>query len=106
MIFALLQGQLPDTMPALFCSAYTPIAAAGTQAQIKHVAHLLAQQLTSAGLGPGATTAKPPKPVPVCMTIIVNLWSISSILFKIMFPRWVSWWAYNGKAHFQKGRLT
>ena len=45
---------LPDTMPPQFSATYTPIAAAGTQAQIKHLARLLATQLTAAGLGKGA----------------------------------------------------
>ena len=45
---------LPDTSPAHFQSTYTPIAAAGTQAQIKHLARLLATQLTAVGLGKGA----------------------------------------------------
>ena len=44
---------LPDTMPAQFQATYTPIAAAGTQAQIKHLARLLATQLTAGGLGKG-----------------------------------------------------
>ncbi|KAI8784991.1 symplekin [Biomphalaria glabrata] len=44
---------LPDAMPALFQSTYTPIAAAGTQAQISHIARLLATQLTMAGMGKG-----------------------------------------------------
>jgi len=44
---------LPDTMPAHFQSTYTPIAAAGTQLQIKHMARLLAMQLVAAGLGKG-----------------------------------------------------
>jgi symplekin len=42
---------LPDTMPAQFQSTYTPIAAAGTQIQIKHMARLLAAQLVAAGYG-------------------------------------------------------
>jgi len=42
---------LPDTMPAQFQATYTPIAAAGTQLQIKHMARLLATQLVAAGLG-------------------------------------------------------
>ncbi len=45
---------LPDTMPVQFSATYTPIAAAGTTAQIKHLSRLLANQLTSAGLGKGA----------------------------------------------------
>ena len=44
---------LPDTMPAQFQATYTPIAAAGTPAQIKHLSRLLATQLTAAGLGKG-----------------------------------------------------
>ena len=50
---------LPETMPAQFQSTYTPIAAAGTDAQIKHLARLLATQLLPAGLGatPDAQTA-------------------------------------------------
>ena len=38
-------------MPPHFSSSYTPIAAAGTEGQIHHVARLLAAQLTAAGLG-------------------------------------------------------
>ncbi|CAH8434957.1 unnamed protein product [Schistosoma turkestanicum] len=37
---------LPDQMPASFHSTYTPIAAAGTSAQIHHLARMLAAQLT------------------------------------------------------------
>ncbi|CAG5127925.1 unnamed protein product, partial [Candidula unifasciata] len=44
---------LPDTMPAQFQSTYTPIAAAGTQAQISHIARLLSTQVTMAGMGKG-----------------------------------------------------
>jgi len=47
------QVMLPDTMPAQFQAIYTPIAAAGTQLQIKHMARLLATQLVAAGLGKG-----------------------------------------------------
>jgi symplekin len=42
---------LPDAMPAQFQATYTPIAAAGTQIQIKHMARLLAAQLVAAGFG-------------------------------------------------------
>ena len=52
-------------MPPLFSATYTPIAAAGTQGQIKHVARLLATQLNSVGLGPGASIAVFQKSVPV-----------------------------------------
>ncbi|XP_076441819.1 symplekin-like [Babylonia areolata] len=49
---------LPDTMPAQFQSTYTPIAAAGTDSQIKHVSRLLATQLTMAGMGKGVGELK------------------------------------------------
>ena len=49
---------LPDTMPATFQATYTPIAAAGTEAQIKHCARLLATQLTIAGIGKGVLESK------------------------------------------------
>ncbi|KAF6211989.1 hypothetical protein GE061_012506 [Apolygus lucorum] len=54
--------RLPDTMPPVFSATYTPIAAAGTQGQIKHVARLLATQLNAVGLGPGASIASKTKP--------------------------------------------
>ena len=41
-------------MPPYFCATYIPVSDAGTQNQIKHVAHLLATQMTNAGIGPGA----------------------------------------------------
>ena len=44
---------LPETMPAQFQATYTPIAAAGTAIQIKHMARLLAAQLVAAGFGKG-----------------------------------------------------
>lgn len=44
---------LPDEMPPLFSAGYSPITAAGTQAQIQHVARLLSSQLTAGGVGPG-----------------------------------------------------
>ena len=44
---------LPDTLPAHFQATYTPIAAAGTETQISHMARLLATQLTMAGMGKG-----------------------------------------------------
>ena len=44
---------LPEAMPNHFQSTYTPIAAAGTEAQKKHMARLLATQLTNAGMGKG-----------------------------------------------------
>ncbi len=42
---------LPDSMPDHFQASYTPVAAAGTASQIKHLARLLASQLTASGLG-------------------------------------------------------
>lgn len=36
---------LPSQMPAAFNSTYTPIAAAGTSAQVRHLARLIAMQL-------------------------------------------------------------
>ncbi|CAF0931067.1 unnamed protein product, partial [Didymodactylos carnosus] len=44
---------LPERMPASFQATYTPIAAAGTPAQIQHLARLLGAQLTAAGYGKG-----------------------------------------------------
>ncbi|XP_069738617.1 symplekin [Phaenicophaeus curvirostris] len=44
---------LPEAMPASFQATYTPVESAGTEAQIKHLARLMATQMTAAGLGPG-----------------------------------------------------
>uniref|UniRef100_A0A914ZJU9 Symplekin n=2 Tax=Parascaris univalens TaxID=6257 RepID=A0A914ZJU9_PARUN len=44
---------LPEEMPAAFQSSYTPIAAAGTESQIRHLSRMIATQLTSLELGPG-----------------------------------------------------
>ncbi|VDO26705.1 unnamed protein product [Onchocerca flexuosa] len=44
---------LPDEMPAAFQSSYTPIAAAGSESQIRHLSRMIATQLTSMKLGPG-----------------------------------------------------
>lgn len=52
---------LPDAMPASFQATYTPVESAGTEAQIKHLARLMATQMTSAGLGPGVEQLKLPK---------------------------------------------
>ncbi|XP_067875156.1 symplekin isoform X2 [Heterodontus francisci] len=49
---------LPDVMPASFQAIYTPVESAGTDAQIKHLARLMATQMTSAGLGPGVDQLK------------------------------------------------
>ncbi|KAG1653301.1 Symplekin [Nymphon striatum] len=47
--------KLPTVMPPHFQASYTPIAAAGTEGQKRHLARLIATQLTAAGLGPGVT---------------------------------------------------
>ncbi|CAG5865899.1 symplekin [Menidia menidia] len=49
---------LPDVMPASFQATYTPVESAGTDAQIKHLARLMATQMTSAGIGPGIEQCK------------------------------------------------
>lgn len=71
-------------MPPHFSSTYTPIAAAGTPGQIKHVARLIGAQLTAAGLGPGAKHVK--KKVPVRLWIMVfrfNLVMLWELLLNI-----------------------
>ncbi|XP_029475439.1 symplekin isoform X2 [Rhinatrema bivittatum] len=49
---------LPETMPASFQATYTPVESAGTEVQIKHLARLMATQMTSAGIGPGVEQMK------------------------------------------------
>uniref|UniRef100_A0A8C1XHT3 Symplekin n=1 Tax=Cyprinus carpio TaxID=7962 RepID=A0A8C1XHT3_CYPCA len=49
---------LPEVMPASFQATYTPVESAGTDAQIKHLARLMATQMTAAGLGPGLELCK------------------------------------------------
>lgn len=49
---------LPEAMPASFQAIYTPVESAGTEAQIKHLARLMATQMTAAGLGPGECRAE------------------------------------------------
>ena len=49
--------RIPSEIPAQFCNSYTPIDAAGTESQIKHVSRLLAAQMTAAGIGPGVQEA-------------------------------------------------
>ncbi|KAK3508762.1 hypothetical protein QTP70_004239 [Hemibagrus guttatus] len=49
---------LPDNMPASFQATYTPVESAGTDSQIKHLARLMATQMTSSGLGPGLEQCK------------------------------------------------
>uniref|UniRef100_A0A8C8K8R3 Symplekin n=1 Tax=Oncorhynchus tshawytscha TaxID=74940 RepID=A0A8C8K8R3_ONCTS len=49
---------LPDVMPASFQATYTPVESAGTDAQIKHLARMMATQMTAAGVGPGLEQCK------------------------------------------------
>uniref|UniRef100_A0A8C6GBD4 Symplekin n=1 Tax=Mus spicilegus TaxID=10103 RepID=A0A8C6GBD4_MUSSI len=49
---------LPETMPAYFQAIYTPVKSAGTEAQIKHLAQLMATQMTAVGLRPGVEQRK------------------------------------------------
>lgn len=49
---------LPEVMPASFQATYTPVESAGTDAQIKHLARMMATQMTGAGLGPGLELCK------------------------------------------------
>lgn len=49
---------LPEALPAHFQASYTPIAAAGTEAQIRHLSRLMATQFTAKGFGPGADQLK------------------------------------------------
>ncbi|KAE8584929.1 hypothetical protein XENTR_v10021162 [Xenopus tropicalis] len=49
---------LPDSMPASFQATYTPVESAGTDAQIRHLARLMATQMTSVGIGPGVEQTK------------------------------------------------
>ena len=44
---------LPDSIPSHFHDTYTPIAAAGGQAQVVHLARLLATQMNAAKVGKG-----------------------------------------------------
>ncbi|KAB1274475.1 Symplekin [Camelus dromedarius] len=55
---------LPEVMPASFQAIYTPVESAGTEAQIKHLARLMATQMTAAGLGPGVEQTKQYKEEP------------------------------------------
>ncbi|PAV88915.1 hypothetical protein WR25_24363 isoform A [Diploscapter pachys] len=51
----------PEEMPAMFASSYTPIAAAGTENQKKHLARMMATQATQAEIGPGFEQMKAEK---------------------------------------------
>lgn len=52
---------LPDVMPASFQATYTPVESAGTDAQIKHLARMMATQMTAAGIGPGEHHKRAPE---------------------------------------------
>ncbi|ETE63156.1 Symplekin, partial [Ophiophagus hannah] len=52
---------LPENMPASFQATYTPVESAGTEVQIKHLARLMATQMTAGGLGPGVEQIKQAK---------------------------------------------
>ena len=56
---------LPKQQPITFRNSYTPIAAAASEAQVTHLARLLASQMTSAGIGVGAEakSIRPVRPV-------------------------------------------
>ncbi|XP_073498173.1 symplekin isoform X1 [Phyllobates terribilis] len=54
---------LPDTMPASFQSTYTPVESAGTDSQIRHLARLMATQMTAAGIGPGVEKVEKESPL-------------------------------------------
>ncbi|XP_021916110.1 symplekin [Zootermopsis nevadensis] len=71
-------AKLPDSMPPHFSAMYTPIAAAGTQGQIKHVARLIATQLTAIGLGPGARQAKKLQVIPKVASVVDDNYQMSS----------------------------
>uniref|UniRef100_A0A915PBS0 Symplekin n=1 Tax=Setaria digitata TaxID=48799 RepID=A0A915PBS0_9BILA len=54
-------AKLPDEMPAAFQSLYTPISAAGTESQIRHLSRMIATQLTNLELGPGVEKVRAEK---------------------------------------------
>lgn len=78
------QAQLPDTMPSLFSATYTPIAKAGTQSQIKHVARLLATQLNALGLGPGASLAKETLPATKVSVTVIEIYKKKLYVLKVV----------------------
>ena len=77
------QVMLPDTLPAQFQAIYTPIAAAGTQLQIKHLARLLATQLVAAGLGKGDQQQEQKKVVILIMLSVCLLHSFRALTLLI-----------------------
>jgi len=68
------QVMLPEVMPAQFQATYTPIAAAGTPIQIKHMARLLAAQLVAAGFGKSVEQSSESEKKPVRKTFCCSAW--------------------------------
>ena len=52
---------LPDEMPPAFASSYTPIDEVGSEAQKRHLARMMAIQMTREGEGPGVEYIKAEK---------------------------------------------
>lgn len=52
---------LPDEMPSTFASSYTPIDEVGSEAQKRHLARMMAIQMTREGEGPGVEYIKSEK---------------------------------------------
>ncbi|XP_014167082.2 symplekin, partial [Geospiza fortis] len=92
---------LPEAMPASFQATYTPVESAGTEAQIKHLARLMATQMTAAGLGPGQGT--PPAPeIGVDLGEIgigVEFAEVGCGRMKVLYP-------YSDKSHMHFGAIT
>lgn len=78
-----LQVMLPDQLPPHFQATYTPIAAAGTEGQIKHMGRLLANQLTAAGMGKGIAEVQ----LEVCNVKSFSLILCLNVYFRITFQQ-------------------
>ncbi|CAH3127888.1 unnamed protein product [Pocillopora meandrina] len=63
---------LPDSIPSHFHDTYTPIAAAGGQAQVVHLARLLATQMNAAKIGKGYERMEALRKVCVWLNIAQN----------------------------------
>ena len=64
---------LPDSIPSHFHDTYTPIAAAGGQAQVVHLARLLATQMNAAKIGKGYERMEALRKVCVWLNIVWDL---------------------------------
>ena len=64
---------LPDSIPSHFHDTYTPIAAAGGQAQVVHLARLLATQMNAAKIGKGYERMEALRKVCVGLNIVWDL---------------------------------